>query len=183
MNSENKTLYELKSDIIKDSKKGSAFLYAGAMYWLVMGVLSFFMEDDHLLALCYLVGMGSVFPLAILISRLLQANLFSKNPLGELGGVTGGIQAFYLLIWIILYIENYQLLPVAIGVLGASHFLPYVWIYNSKTYGYFTIMMAAVSFVFGYIFIDQAFISLPFLLVAVYIIAVAGLALETKKLV
>src|SRR5699024_4419385 len=107
---------------------------------------------------CYLVGLGSIFPLAILISRLLQANLFSKNPLGELGGITGGIQAFYLLIWIILYIENYHLLPVAIGVLGASHFLPYVWIYNSKTYGYFTFMMAAVSFVFGYIFIDQAFI-------------------------
>lgn len=181
MNNEDQTLQQLKSEIIKEAKKGSAFLYAGAMYWLMMGLLSLFIESDQLLALCYLVGLGSIFPLAILISRLLQANLFSKNPLGELSGITGGIQAFYLLIWIILYIENYQLLPMAIGVLAASHFLPYIWIYNSKTYGYFTVLTAAVSLIFGYIFIEQAFISLPFLLASVYILAVVGLTFETKS--
>src|SRR5699024_11320924 len=101
---------------------------------------SFLIEDHRLLALCYLIGSGSIFPLAVVISKILKANILSKNPLGVLGGIIGGIQAFYLPIWIVIYIEHYELLPMAIGILGASHFLPYLWIYNSKTYGIFTII-------------------------------------------
>lgn len=145
-----------------------------------MGGLSLIIDDHKLLALCYLIGTGSVFPLAIVLSQMLKANILSKNPLGVLGGIVGGIQGFYILIWIVIYIEYYELLPMAIGILGASHFLPYLWIYNSKTYGIFTISMATISFIFGYIFIEQAFVTLPFLLAAVYLIAVIGLRIEIK---
>src|SRR5699024_6856831 len=172
MNYQNMTLKELKSDLIVEAKKGYPFLIAGALYWLVMGGLSLIIDDQKLLALCYLIGTGSVFPLAIVLSQISKANILSKNPLGVLGGIVGGIQGFYLLIWIVIYIEYYELLPMAIGILGASHFLPYLWIYNSKTYGVFTITMAIISFIFGYIFIEHAFLTLPFLLAAVYLIAV-----------
>jgi len=148
-----------------------------------MGVLSFLIEDHRLLALCYLIGSGSIFPLAVVISKILKANILSKNSLGVLGGIIGGIQAFYLPIWIVIYIEHYELLPMAIGILGASHFLPYLWIYNSKTYGIFTISMAVISFIFGYIFINQAFLTLPFLLAVIYLVSVIGLRLETNKYV
>lgn len=181
MNYQNMTLKELKSDLIVDAKKGYPFLIAGALYWLVMGGLSLFIDDQQVLALCYLIGSGSIFPLAIALSQMLKANILSKNPLGVLGGIVGGIQGFYLLIWIVIYIEYYELLPMAIGILGASHFLPYLWIYNSKTYGIFTVSMAIISFIFGYILIDQAFLTLPFLLAFVYLIAVIGLKLETRR--
>src|SRR5690625_7956751 len=100
-----------------------------------MGILSLFIDDHRLLALCYLIGSGSIFPLAIVLSKMLQVNMLSENPLGVLGGLIGGIQGFYLLIWIVIYVEHYELLPMTIGILGASHFLPYLWIYISKTYG------------------------------------------------
>src|SRR5690625_2025294 len=181
MNYQNMTLEELKKDLIVDAKKGYPFLLAGALYWLVMGGLSFFIEDRQLLSLCYLIGSGSIFPLAIAISKMLHANILSQNPLGVLGGIVGGIQGFYILIWIIIYIEHYELISMAIGILGASHFLPYFWIYKSKTYLFFTILMAASSFVFGYILIDQAFLTLPFLLAIIYLIAVIGLRIETNR--
>lgn len=79
---------------------------------------------------------------------MLQANILSRNPLGVLGGIIGGVQGFYLLIWIIIYIEHYELLPMAMGILGASHFLPYLWIYKSKTYLVFAISMAVSCFIF-----------------------------------
>ncbi|MGM8366674.1 DUF7010 family protein [Virgibacillus sp. W0181] len=183
MNYDNKTLNQLKADLIVDAHKGYPFLLAGAFYWLVMGVLSFFIEDYKLLALCYLIGSGSIFPIAIAVSKMLKVNMLSKNPLGVLGGITGGIQAFYLPIWIIIYIEHYELLPMAIGILGASHFLPYIWIYDSKTYGIFTVSMAVIAFIFGYIFIEQAFFTLPFLLAFIYLISVIGLRQETNKFI
>lgn len=181
MDYQNMSLEKLKYDLIINAKKGSPFLLAGVLYWLVMGGLNFFIEDRQILALVYLIGLGSIFPLTIVISQMLKANILSKNPLGVLGGIVGGIQGFYLLIWIVIYIENYRLLPMAIGILAASHFLPYLWIYNSKTYGIFTVMMAVISFIFGYILIDQAFLSLPFLLATVYLIAFIGLKREISK--
>lgn len=181
MNDENQSLGDLKSNLIMVAKKGYPFLLAGAIYWFIMGVLSLFIVDDQLLALCYLIGSGSIFPLAIALSKMLQVNMLSKNPLGVLGGIIGGIQGFYLPVWIIIYIENYELLPMAIGILGASHFLPYAWIYNSKTYIIFTITMAFMSFVFGYLLINQAFVTLPFLLAMVYVITGIGLRVESNK--
>lgn len=94
MNYQKSTLEELKKNLIVDAKKGYPFLLAGALYWFVMGVLSFFIKDYRLLALCYLIGSGSIFPLAIAISKMLKANILTKNPLGVLGGIIGCIQAF-----------------------------------------------------------------------------------------
>src|SRR5699024_12460649 len=110
---------------------------------------------------------------------IVKANILTKNPLGELGGIVGGIQSFYLIIWVVIYIEHYELLPMAIGVLGASHFLPYLSIYKSKTYVTFTILVGASSFVFGYIFVGQAYSTLTFLFVLIYLFLVIGLRLET----
>lgn len=183
MDYQNMRVEELKADLIVDAKKGYPFLLAGVFYWLVMGSLGFFIENHQWLALCYLIGLGSIFPLALAISKIVKANILTKNPLGELGGIVGGIQSFYLIIWVVIYIEHYELLPMAIGVLGASHFLPYLWIYKSKTYVTFTILVGASSFVFGYIFIGQAFSTLPFLLALIYLFSVIGLRVETKKFI
>lgn len=70
MNYQNMTLKELKSDLIVDAKKGYPFLVAGALYWLAMGGLSLFIDDQQVLAFCYLIGSGSIFPLAIALSRM-----------------------------------------------------------------------------------------------------------------
>lgn len=117
---------------------------AGALYWLAMGVLGLIIEGKTL-ALCYLLGVGSIFPLGLLLGRLLKADLMSRNPLGALSGIVGGIQAFFLPLWIVIYIEHFELIPFAIGLLAGSHFLPYIWIYRSRTYLFLTLSMAAES--------------------------------------
>jgi hypothetical protein len=72
---------------------------------------------------------------------------------------------------------------MSIGILGASHFLPYLWIYRSKIYAILTIAMALISFIFGYILIDQAFVLLPFLLVVVYLLTFISLKIETRTFI
>lgn len=179
MNYRDMTLEELQKDLINEAQKGHPFFLAGAIYWLSMGILGFFLDGQNL-ALIYLLGTGSIFPLAILLGTMQKINILSKNPLGVLGGIIGGIQAFYLPIWIVVYMKHYEWLPMVIGILGASHFLPYLWIYKSRAYLFFTIAMALVSFIFGYVLIDQAFLSLPFILMALYVGMVLALKMETK---
>ncbi|MBP1930101.1 DUF7010 family protein [Ammoniphilus resinae] len=181
MNYQNMTLSQLKQDLICDAQKGYPIFLAGALYWLVMGVLGFYLEGKTL-ALWYLLGTSSIFPLGILISRLCKVNFLSKNPLGTLGGIIGGIQAFYLPLWIVIYMEHYEWIPMAIGLLGASHFLPYIWIYESKTYLFFSITMALISVVLGYVFIETAFLLLPFSMTLVYLITAGSLKRETRNL-
>jgi hypothetical protein len=177
------TIDELKTDLIKDAKKGYPFFLAGTLYWLVMGVLGFFIESQQQLALCYVISTGSIFPMAIVISKIQKINILSKNPLGVIGGIIGGIQAFYIPVWVIIYIEKFELIPMAIGILGASHFLPYSWIYKSKSYVIFTITMALISFIFGYVIIGQAFSLLPFLLAALYLGQAIALIIETRSFI
>lgn len=172
------TLEELKRDMIDEARMGYPLFVAGALYWLVMGILGFFIEGQTL-ALCYLLGLGSIFPMGILFSKLLKVNFLSKNPLGTFGGIVGGMQALFLPLWVVIYIERYELVPMSIGIMVAAHFLPYVWIYKSKTYLFLTVAMALVSLVFGYIFIDKAFSLLPFLLMVLYVGTVIGLIVES----
>ncbi len=183
MNYKNMTLDELRNDLIVDGQKGYPFFLSGALYWIVMGFLGFIYESSQQLALIYLIASCSIFPLAIALSKILKVNLLSTNPLGVLGGIIGGIQAFYLPIWVVIYIEQFELIPMSIGILGASHFLPYLWIYRSKTYAVLTIFMTLISFIFGYILIDQAFVLLPFLLSVLYLLTFISLKIETRTFI
>jgi hypothetical protein len=174
------TLDELKDDLIRGARNGYPVFLAGALYWLAMGALGLFLEGQTL-ALCYLFGVGGIFPLGLLFGKLLKADMISKNPLGALSGIVGGIQAFFLPIWIVIYMEHYELIPFAIGLLAGSHFLPYVWIYRSRTYLFLTLAMAAAAFFLGYVFDGLAFSVLPFVMVAIYLATAAGLAAESGR--
>jgi hypothetical protein len=174
------TLDELRDDLIRTARNGYPVFLSGALYWLVMGILGLFLEG-RTLALCYLLGIGSIFPLGLLFGKLLKADMTSRNPLGALSGIVGGIQAFFLPLWIVIYIERHELIPMAIGLLAGSHFLPYIWIYRSRMYLFLTLAMAAVSFFLGYAFDGLAFSVLPYALAAVYLATAAGLAAESRR--
>jgi hypothetical protein len=183
MDYNNMTIDELKNELIIDAKKGYPFFIAGTLYWIVMGYLNLLIDSHQQLALYYIFGTGSIFPLAIIFSKILKVNILSKNPLGVMAGIIAGIQAFYIPVWVIIYIEQFELVPMVIGILGASHFLPYLWIYKSKAYAIFTITMALISFIFGYVIIGQAFSLLPFLLAAIYLIMATALVIESRSFI
>ena len=183
MNYKNMTIDELRDELIVDGQKGYPFFLSGALYWIVMGFIGLIYESSQQLALFYLIGTFSIFPLAIAFSKILKVNILSTNPLAVLGGIIGGIQAFYIPVWVVIYIEQFELIPMSIGILGTSHFLPYLWIYRSKTYAVLTIAMALISFIFGYILIDQAFVLMPFLLFVVYPSTFISLKIETRTFI
>lgn len=54
-----------KMDLMKRTQKGIAMFYIGSIFWLLMGVLSFFDMHINLLGLFHLIGIGMLFPLGI----------------------------------------------------------------------------------------------------------------------
>lgn len=174
-------LNQLKQDIIQSAQRGYPIFIAGTLYWLVMGILNAFLEDK-LLALIYILASGSIFPLGILLSRLLKVNFISKhNPLGKVGGQIAGIQGFYIPVYILIYMYQPEWVPFFIGMLAAAHFLPYSWIYNSKAYYFQTFGMYGISAVIGFGYPELTFTVFPFLIAFIYAGTTILLLLENRK--
>ncbi len=69
--------------------------------------------------LIWIFGLGAIFPLGILLSKLLGDNILSsKNSLANLGGIVAAPQAFIIPVFIIVFQHIPEYLPYTIGLLG-----------------------------------------------------------------
>ncbi|RFU63922.1 DUF7010 family protein [Peribacillus glennii] len=175
-----RTLKDYKNELIKDAKKGYSILLAGAIYHVVLGVLTL-MLDLETIQLIWVIGMGCIFPLGVMIGKTVGVDYFTKNnPLGTLGGLMAGVQAFYIPVYIMVLQQNPVWLPFTIGLLGGSHFLVYYWIYDSKAYLFQTFAMALASLVMGGFFQSLVFETLPFVIAGIFLISVFLILRELK---
>src|SRR5690625_1618265 len=82
------TLEELRADFEYSAKRSLSMPIAGAMYWLAIAIVSTQVpETVGLLVLLF--GSGSIFPIALLVSKITKEEVFSsKNPLAKLMGMS-----------------------------------------------------------------------------------------------
>jgi hypothetical protein len=176
-----KTLENLQSEIISEAKKGYPILLSGSVVFLIFTFLPFFLPIETVY-LAWIFGLAAIFPFGLLLARLLGVNLLStNNPLGTLGGLVAFPQAFFIPVFIIVYQHIPQYLPFTIGLLGGSHFLPYMWIYKSKAYLFVTLATCLASLFLGGWFVDQAFTLVPLAIFLVYVLGVVLILRELKK--
>ncbi|MBS4207065.1 hypothetical protein [Bacillus sp. FJAT-50079] len=175
-------LNETMLDLMKRTKKGIAMFYVGTVYWLLLGVISFVNIDVKLLGLIYLIGAGSLFPLGILISKLLKIDFFAKdNPLSTMAGVLGGMQILFAPILILIFMEKVEWLPFFVAILTGAHFLPFAILYKSKGFLYASIMIIGATSIVAIVFMDQIYTILPFVLSIIYFITSLLLNEENKQ--
>ncbi|WP_214484364.1 hypothetical protein [Bacillus sp. SM2101] len=164
----NSTLKEMQSELIVEAKKGLPFLLSGTIVFFIISLLPVIFAKE-IIHFIWLFGLSSIFPLGFIISKILRINLLvTHNPIGILACIIAVPQAFYIPLYIIVYMLIPQYLPFTIGLLIGSHFLPYVWIYTSKAYLFITLSACLSSIIFGWIFIDYAFTVVPFANFIVY---------------
>ncbi|EZP76757.1 hypothetical protein H839_09183 [Parageobacillus genomosp. 1] len=160
-------LYELKKDLSMETGLGYPVFLAGILFWLFVGISSFVVTPETLVWM-YVFGIGAIMPLAILISKLLRINFLSSNPLSTVAGLVGGVQLFFAPLVIMIVLHQPDWVPFAIGVLAGAHFLPYVWIYDSKVYLFQTITTVFAASFFGIVFMELSFYIVPFAISIVY---------------
>ncbi|MBM7660288.1 hypothetical protein JOC85_001055 [Bacillus mesophilus] len=175
-----KTLEHLQSDLIVEAKKGFPILLAGSIVFFIFTILSFLlpMKVVHLV---WIFGLGAIFPLGLLLSKPFGVSLVtSKNPIATLGGIVAAPQAFFIPVFIMVYQHIPEYLPFTIGLLGGSHFLPYMWIYRSKAYLFVTLGVCLSSLLLGTVMVEQAFTVVPIAISLVYLIGVLLIFKELK---
>ncbi|MEK4800120.1 hypothetical protein MHI02_00575 [Oceanobacillus sp. FSL K6-0118] len=174
---------EVQNDLMQRTKKGVTMFYVGSLYWFLMGILGLFDMHINLLGLIYLIGIGTLFPLGILVSNLLKIDFIAKgNELSNFAGVIGGMQLFFAPILIIIYMEKIEWLPFFIAVLTGAHFLPFSVLYKSKGFIFQSMAVVLFSSIVGFVFMDYVYKILPFGLGIIYLITIILLLNENKKL-
>jgi hypothetical protein len=127
------------------TRKGVGLPIAGVAFWVAASGV-FYLVSPKLAGLVVMLATGLVFPLGIVISRLLKGDVLAKQPpLSDLGGILAAVQLFDWPIIILCYVLLPVWLPFVLAVLFGSHFLPYGWLYQSRGYYFLGIAVPAAA--------------------------------------
>ncbi|WP_431030169.1 DUF7010 family protein [Lysinibacillus sp. LZ02] len=143
-------LQALRTDLALRQLKGIHFIIMSVFLWSTLIVIQ--ATDLHILMknLLTFCATGMILPGAYYISKLLRIDFSTKdNPLSKLGLLFTLNQLLYLLIamWIYPTLPEYMLMVIAI-VFGA-HLLPFGWLYHSKSYTAFAIIISFLALIIG----------------------------------
>ena len=146
-------IQELKIDNSKKQKKGLHFMLASILIWTAIGVIhstNLPILTKNLYTLCC---SAPLFPLALFFSKLLNIEFQNKeNPLTSMGILAAANQMLYILIamWVYRSVPDKMLMVYAI-IFGA-HFLPYGWLYQSRVYYVFAIVIPIAVLAVGLLY-------------------------------
>ena len=122
------TLEELRADFEWSAKRSLSMPLAGAIYWLVVAIVSTQVPvSSGLLVLLF--GSGLIFPIALLISNITKEVVFSsKNPLAKLMGASVLMVNLLWAVHIPLFLYAPEFLTLSFGIGLGLHWVVYSWI-------------------------------------------------------
>lgn len=135
-------LQELKADCRKKQKRGLPFILASVPLWLAVWVIhisSLPILTKNLYTFC---ASAPLVPLAYFISKVIGVDFQNKdNPLSKLGLLFTVNQTFYLLIVMWVYAAMPDKMVMVYAMVFGAHLFPYGWLYCSKTYYAFSVIV------------------------------------------
>lgn len=173
-------LEELKKDCSIKQKKGIHFIMASVIIWsmvLIVQLTNLPIVTKNIFTFCCT---ATLMPISYLISKKLNIQFSDKtNPLNNLGILFSINQMIYILIpmWLLTAVPDKMLMVFAM-VFGA-HLLPFSWLYNSKSYITFSIVIPILSLIVGLNFANYI---LAVMMIMIEIIFSVLLSFENKKI-
>lgn len=140
----------LRIDCALKQKKGLHFILASIILWTAITILHYLDLPILTKNLYTFYLTAPLVPLAFLVSKVIKVNFQNKdNPLNNLGVIFSINQMLYLLIamWVFPTVPDKMLMVIAI-IFGA-HLLPYGWLYISKTYYFFSLLIPLLALFIG----------------------------------
>lgn len=140
----------LRIDIMKKQMKGLPFILTSVVIWILILIatkMSLPETQKDLLVFCCSCPM---MPVAVAIGKIIKVDVFDKsNPLGKLGFLFTLNQMLYLLIvmWIMSFAPDKMVISYA--MVYGGHLLPYSWLYKSKAYAVFSIVITIGALIVG----------------------------------
>ncbi len=143
-------LHELKEDNIQKSKRGLHFIIASVLIWgavLCIHLSPLSILTKNLLTFCC---STLLVPMAYLISKSIGVDFQNKgNPFSNLGLLFALNQILYILIAMWVYTAMPEKFLMVYSMIFGAHFLPFGWLYESKTYYVVSILLPIVVLLLG----------------------------------
>lgn len=140
----------LRLDCSIKQKKGLHFILASVFIWtgvLIVQLTSLPILTKNLYTFCLT---APLVPLAYFISILIKVDFSNKsNPLTRLGILFSCNQILYLLIAMWVYPTVPEKMLMVLAMIFGAHLLPYGWLYQSRSYMTFAIIIPFSMLIIG----------------------------------
>ncbi len=171
-----KTLEQYREEF--KQKKLITMPLAGTMVWAILGIMSLFMPAKEMV-LPFYIGTGSIFYLALFLSRFTGEKLIAKksemNPFDALFLYTVIMSLLCFAMAIPFSLQDYTSVPLTLGILTGLMWLPISWIIEHEI-GIFHALTRVISITFAwFVFPEHRFIVIPFIVVIIYLISLVVL--------
>ena len=179
MNISEELVFEKKKYII-EANGGISLPAAGVVYWLALGVAGFYLEPNEWALLGFITS-GLIFPLGMLLSKPLKANLMVKTPLSSL--IFPAMVSMFL-IWPIIiagYLTSISLVPLFLAIGMSLHWPAIGWMYGSRVCLIHAIIRVGLVTIIWFALPDYRFTAIPILVSLIYLFTIWGLKQEVRK--
>lgn len=139
---------EDRVQFIQMTKGGSAFLLAGAIFWLAASLASIVLPLGEAINI-YVFGGFSVPVVGFIIARLQRAHMNSSRQYATLSAIASAITPFCFPVLLLVAHDNPQSLPATLTVIDGAHLLVLMWLHLDYTY----LLMSVAKFAVGALYI------------------------------
>lgn len=158
---------------------------AGAICWTIAGLGGAFLSDFYAAWLLF-IATGSIVYLAMLITRFTGENFFAKgeqkNTFDKLFFHTILASFLAYAIAIPFFLVDQTSLPLTIGVLTGTMWLPFSWIIQHWIGIFHAVVRTLLIVMAWYLFPEQRFVVIPFIILGVYVVSIVVLEQRWKTL-
>jgi len=167
------------------NRKFLATPLSGLIAWLLVGFSGLFLSDRITVWVLF-VATGSIVYLALIISKFTKENFLDKSsPKNDFDGLFMYTVAQSVLIYAIaipFFLTDYTSLPLTVGILTGTMWLPLTWIIKHWVGIFHAISRTVGVVVLWYLFPEHRFSIIPFFIVVMYVITLIILSRRKNRL-
>ena len=143
-------LEEIRLDSSIKQKKGLHFILTSIVLWSLITYIHFSSLDILTKNFYTFCATSLLVPLAYLVSKWIKVDFTNKsNPLTNLGILFSVNQMLYLLIAMWVYSAVPEKMVMVLAMIFGAHLLPYGWLYQSKSYIIFSVIVPIAALIVG----------------------------------
>lgn len=166
------------------NQKFLAMPIAGLIAWLIVGIASFALTEVQITWTLF-IATGSIVYLGMFISKFTGENFLDKqkpkNTFDNLFLMSTAMAVLVYSIAIPFFLADYTSLPLSVGILTGLMWLPFSWIIQHWVGIFHTLSRTICIVGLWYLFPEDRFTTIPFLIVIIYIITIV--ILNNRKVV
>lgn len=162
-------LNELIKDCARRQKKGLHFILTSILIWAMICAVHLTdmpINTRNLITFCC---SAVLFPLAWMLSKVLKIDFEGKgNPLTKAGILFSINQMLYILIVMWVYAAVPEKMVMVYAMVFGAHLMPFSWLYDSRSYMVFSIVVPILSLIVGLIYPPAVLAALMIVIEAVF---------------